>query len=267
MKRRDFLKAATAVSAMAGLGTSIRPALAADTAGTSAREIYELRFYRTKEGSDHALLNNYLAAAMIPALNRLGLSPVGVFTEPEAKDGLGVYVLIPYPSLEVFSTAAERFSADSGYLKEGSEYLSVAKANAAFVRMDSWLMRAFVGLPKISLPSYSKEKKARIFELRTYESFSEAKAQNKVDMFNAGEIDAMKEVGLAPIFYGQSLVGRDLPNLMYMTSAENRELHKEHWNAFNTHPAWKKLTGDKHYSDNVSKITSRFLVPLEGSQI
>jgi hypothetical protein len=126
---------------------------------------------------------------------------------------------------------------------------------------------AFAGMPKLELPAYCRDKKPRLFELRTYESYSEAKAQKKVDMFNAGEIDTMREVGLAPIFYGQTLVGRDLPHLMYITSGENPDIHQQHWDAFGKHPVWTKLKGDPQYADTVSKSTKRFLVPTAYSQV
>src|SRR5207247_2483543 len=100
-----------------------------------------------------------------------------------------------------------------------------------------------------------------------YESHSEAKALKKVEMFNAGEIGAMKEVGLAPVFYGQALIGPNLPHLTYMLSGETREAHKEHFKVFGTHPVWQKLKNDPQYADTVSKITSRFLVPSACSQI
>ena len=117
------------------------------------------------------------------------------------------------------------------------------------------------------MPAYCREKKPRLFEMRTYESYSEVKARKKVDMFNAGEIDTMREVGLGPIFYGQTLVGRDLPHLMYMTSGENQEIHQQHWDAFGKHPVWMKLKADPQYADTVSKITKRFLVPTAYSQV
>jgi hypothetical protein len=72
---------------------------------------------------------------------------------------------------------------------------------------------------------------------------------------------------LGPIFYGQTLIGRDLPHLIYMTSGENRELHKKHWDAFGAHPTWKKLLADKQYADNVSKGTARICEPAPYSQI
>jgi len=267
MKRRDFLKTSAAASAFVGLScATTKKQTCCDDACTS-QEYYELRAYRLKAGASHDLLDAYLEKAAIPALNRLGVKPVGVFTESEPKDGPAVFALIPYPSLEAFASVTAKLSADPEYQKAGAEYLQLPKTNPAFERIDSWFMLAFTGLPKLELPSFSRDKKPRIFELRTYESHSEAKALKKIEMFNAGEIGAMKEVGLSPVFYGQALIGPNLPHLTYMLSGETREAHKEHFKAFGAHPVWQKLKNDPQYADTVSKITSRFLVPSACSQI
>ena len=129
------------------------------------------------------------------------------------------------------------------------------------------MLLAFPGMPQLAVPSLAKDKAPRLFELRTYESYSEAKALKKVEMFNSGEIDVMHEVGLAPIFYGQGLIGRDLPHLTYMTSGENEEVHKKHWDGFGKHPVWTKLKDDPQYAETVSKITKRILLPTSYSQI
>ena len=217
MKRREFLKTSVAVSTLAGLSTAGLSAAAAASARGGKQEYYELRAYHLKSDAKHELLDAYLEKAAIPAWNRLGIKPVGVFvqqerpdTKPgatEVKDAAAVFVLLPYPSLESFATAGARLNADAEYLKAGAEYLQSAKANPAFERIDSWLMLAFAGMPKLELPAYCREKKARMFEIRTYESHSELKALKKVEMFNAGEIEPMREVGLGPIFYGQALIG------------------------------------------------------------
>ena len=128
-------------------------------------------------------------------------------------------------------------------------------------------MVAFAGMPKLELPPYSREKKGRMFEIRTYESHSEEKALKKVEMFNSGEIDVMREVGLGPVFYGQVLVGANLPHLTYMLSGEDTEAHKKHWGAFGKHPIWNKLKNDAQYADTVSKIANQFLVPTAYSQV
>jgi hypothetical protein len=122
-------------------------------------------------------------------------------------------------------------------------------------------------MPKVELPPYCKGKKPRMFEVRTYESHSEVKALKKVEMFNAGEIQLMRDVGLGPIFYGQALIGSNLPHLTYMLSAENQEAHSKHWDAFKSSPIWDKLKNDPQYADTVSKIANRFLVPAPYSQI
>jgi hypothetical protein len=266
MKRREFLKASAAATSLLGLGTSVSNA-APDSARHSEREYYELRAYRLPAGASHEHLDVYFEKAAVPALNRLGISPVGAFTEINPTDSNIFYVLLTYPTLDSFARVSDRLNADADYLRAAADYLNSPKSNPQFERIDSWLLMAFSGMPKIELPAYSREKKPRMFEMRTYESFSEIKALKKIEMFNSGEIETMRQVGLAPVFYGQALVGPNLPHLTYMTSAENEESHKKHWDSFGKHPVWLKLKNDPQYADTVSKITKRFLKPTAYSQI
>jgi hypothetical protein len=267
LNRRDFLKTSIAASALTALPGA--KASGAETASSATgRDFYELRAYRLKPGATHALLDGYLEKALIPALNSRGIEAVGVFTEPEAKDGPAVWVLIPHSSLESVGQVTGALNADAAVKTAGAAYLeSPTAANPAFDRIDSWLLLAFAGLPKLAVPALARAGKPRIFEMRTYESFSELKALKKVDMFNTGEIGLMQEMNLSPVFYGQALLGRDLPHLTYMLCSPDTETHKKNWAAFAVHPGWVKLKGDPRYADTVSKITSRFLVPAAYSQI
>jgi len=260
---------------MAGLSESALPAAAAEMPGGN-REVYELRKYRLKDAASHDLLDAYLEKAAIPAWNRLGCKPIGVFGQMERKgklaateavEPLSVFVLIPYSSLEAFGGAAARLEADAEYRAAGAPYLQAAKEMPAYDRFDSWLMLAFSGMPKIELSALSKEGKARIFEMRTYESHSESKALKKVEMFNSGEIQTMREVGLAPVFYGQGLVGGNLPHLTYLLCSESEEAHTKQFGDFGKHPVWNKLKNDPQYADTVSKIINRYLEPKAYSQI
>ncbi len=275
MKRREFLKTSLTVSTLAGLGTASLGVSAAEQSGT-AQEYYELRAYHLKSGASHEVLDTYLEKVAIPFLNRAGSTPIGVFAQQERngapgpteiRDSSTVLVLIPYASAEAFAKNSIAFNAEIEGQKGPGEYLQAGKDKPAFERIDSWLMLAFAGMPRVELPAYSKEKKPRMFELRTYESHSEAKGLKKVEMFNSGEIQTMREVGLGPIFYGQALVGANLPHLAYMLSAEDQEAHKKHWDSFGKHPVWNKLKNDPQYADTVSKINNRFLVPTGYSQI
>ena len=86
-------------------------------------------------------------------------------------------------------------------------------------------------------------------------------------MFDTGETQVMRDTGLAPVFFGETLIGPDVPNLTYMLSAANEEEHKAHWKAFMVHPEWQRMKKLPKYKDTVSKITNYFLVPADCSQI
>jgi len=128
---------------------------------------------------------------------------------------------------------------------------------------------AFEGMKKMAVPPSSAEKKPWIFELRTYLSPSESKGDNKVKMFNSGEITLMQEVGLSPVFFAQTLSGPHMPNLVYMVSGENPDEHKKHWQSFINSPVWKMLSSDPQYKDNMidKGVINVFLKRTPASQI
>src|SRR5205823_3238066 len=98
-------------------------------------------------------------------------------------------------------------------------------SDPSYVRVESSLMAAFEGIPKLEVP----EKKSRIFELRTYESHSKKANKKKIEMFNKGEIAIFRRAGLQPVFFGETLTGTKLPNLTYMLTFENIAAHDKNW--------------------------------------
>jgi hypothetical protein len=56
-----------------------------------------------------------------------------------------------------------------------------------------------------------------------------------------------------------------MPNLMYMTTFENKSDRDKHWDAFFASPEWKALIADQQYAHNVSKAEIIFLHPAEYS--
>ena len=56
-----------------------------------------------------------------------------------------------------------------------------------------------------------------------------------------------------------------MPNLMYMTSFENKTDRDAHWKTFSNDSAWKKLSAMPEYQNNVSHIDIRFLYPTDYS--
>ena len=256
LKFSIVLAAATAVIGNSSVATA---------ADADQPQYYELRVYSTQSAEQRQRVNDYWQNAAIPAYNRMGIQPVGVFTEQEDSATNKIYVLIPCDSLEIYGAIPAKLAADADYQKAAADYLAALKSNAAYERFESSLLVAFDGMKHITLAP--ADKKPNLFELRTYMSPSEGKGLNKVQMFNSGEIPLMQSVGLAPVFYGRTVVGAKMPCLTYMLSAENPEAHKRHWQGFSASPVWKKMSADPQYQDNVSGIISIMLKRMSASQI
>lgn len=262
--RRNFLKATAGLAAVASTGGALS---AVDHHGHKKQEYYEFRVYKTASADKKAVLNRYLEKALLPGLNRMGIDRIGVFTNRNEPADLNVYVLIPYKTLDLFAAVNPALQADKKYLSAAKEYYAAPKDDPVFTRIESKLHKAFAGMPVIEMPKQTAGNKPRLFELRVYEAHTEEKAALKVDMFNSGEMQVMRDVGLAPVFYGEVIIGDDVPNLMYMTSASNQEEHDKHWDGFRTHPDWLSQKEDPKYADTVSKNTKWFLIPTSYSQI
>jgi hypothetical protein len=274
--RRTFLTTAVAASATAALAART-DAAAQGTGSAQGREFYELRAYRLPSASRQAALHRFLEQAMLPALGTRGIRSVGVFTEVEVdktavtsspKPDAPVWVLIPHPSLESFVSVSADLNDDPAVQKAGGDYLHAKKGDPAFDRIDTWLLRAFTSMPRMELPDFSKNRTAtRVFEMRDYESHSELAALNKMAMFDEGETDIMRSLGMSPVFFGQALAGPNLPHLRYFTSGPDLATHLDRWKTFGPDPRWMKLRADPKWADNTSKNTARFLVPTSYSQI
>jgi hypothetical protein len=235
------------------------------TAADAGRQYYELRVYATKSVEQQKRINDYWQNAAVPAYNRLGIQPIGVFTEIDDSPTNSIYVLLPADSFEAFEKIPAQLAADAVYQKAAADFLNAPKTNAAYERFETSLLGAFDGMKRMSLPP--ADKKPNVFELRNYISSSENKGLNKIKMFESGEISVMKEVGLAPIFYSKMLVGSKMPSLVYMTCGENLDEHKKHWQGFSSAKVWKDLQADPQYKDNVSTIIKTMLKRTPASQI
>jgi hypothetical protein len=234
-------------------------------AGGDQPQYYELRVYATASGTQQQRINDYWQNAAVPACHRLGIHPIGVFTEIQDSATNKIYVFIPHDSPESFTTLPAKLAADADYQKLAAEFLNAPKTNAAYETFQTSLLVAFDGMKHLTVPP--PDKRPNVFELRTYVSSSEAKGLNKIRMFESGEIDVMKQVGLEPIFYGRTIAGPVMPSLVYMTCGETMEAHKKHWQGFGAAPVWKQLQADPQYKDNMTTAIKVLLKRTSASDI
>ena len=266
MDRRQFLASSFSASALAAGHGSLQ---AAPQAAGKAREYYELRRYQLQSGPQRPLADAYFRDALIPGLNRLGISPVGVFSIDIGEGSPSLYVLVPSASIETLVNAKFRLEQDAEYLKAGTPFLNTPAKQPAYARMESSLMLAFEGMPKLTLPPATTEHRARVFELRTYESPTDQDHQRKVEMFNSGEFDVFEKAGFWQVFYGDTVIGSRMPNLTYMIGFPDLAERAKMWKAFLSEPGWKKLSGSARYNfeEIVSNISNVILSPTSYSQI
>ena len=267
MKRRQFLKSSLAATGAIGLSPALRAADA--ESGKSAREFYELRLYQLRRGPRQKLFDDFYRTAAIPAMNRAGIGPVGVFNVAYGPDSPTMYVLIPHKSIESFGTALDRVRSDAAYLKAGADFINAAPTEPSYVRVNSSLLVAFDGFPNLEVPAGTKENKPRLFELRTYESHSKKANRKKIEMFNNGEIAVFRRTGLQPVFFGETLIGARMPNLIYLLVFENMAAREDNWGKFASDPEWKKLSSTPGHTDAeiVSCISNVILRPTAYSQL
>lgn len=261
MNRRSFIKSSLATASVAGLTQIPTPASAQGYGGK--QRYLELVRYEIKSAEQRAVVDRFLENAAIPALNRAGVKPVGVFQEMPDKNDLGLYVLLQYRDLVQYDGLKESLVADQAFLGAAEEYLGMEKSSPAYERKVSTLMRAFAAYPEVKTPRTG----GRIFQLRIYESHSEMKAWLKVEMFNEGEIDIFEKAGMNAVFFGSALIGPRLPNLTYMLAFKDEAEQKAAWKKFGESPEWKRISQMERYKDTVSNITNIMLRPAPYSQI
>ena len=109
----------------------------------------------------------------------------------------------------------------------------------------------------------------RVFEVRNYHSPTVKAGQKKIEMFNNGEIDIMRRVGMGPVVYGEHLTGPDMPNLTYILSSPSMRERGKAWGRFGKDPAWKEISSKPEYANSaiLSGIESFYIEPTEYSQI
>jgi hypothetical protein len=266
MERRAFLAASTAAALTS---SNALAGGAAAQGGTAARlQILELRRYRLRQGALAARFAAYAKEALVPALGRAGLGPIGAWNVAVGPDQPTVHLLLPHPDAQSVVTLAARLEEDAEYRKAAASSLALPPTEPPYVSCDVSLHAAVPTMPSVEKPASEAAGASRIFELRTYRSATEAASRRKIEMFEAGgELALFRRVGLQPVFFGRDLVAGGLPSLTYLVVFADGAAREKAWAAFGSHPDWVKMREDPRYAETVSSIDSALLRPTEYSSL
>lgn len=237
---------------------------------TPARMYYQLKVYRLKTAEQVSRTDSFLRDAYLPALHRYGIAAIGVyhFIGNDTAAEKTIHVLIPLRGATQLQEIEDRLAKDAAYQSAGTAYLNTAFDAPAYSRIESILLYAFPMMPRYKTPALKGDPSERIYELRSYESATEELNRQKVHMFNeGGEVTLFERLGFNAVFYAEVLAGSRMPNLMYMTSFDNRASRDAHWKTFGADPEWKKLSALPQYRNTVSRSEIILLHPAPFSEL
>lgn len=266
MERRAFLAGSITTGVLAGQAGAELLTDATVRGGASA--LIELRRYRLRNGPMAARFGAYAKDALVPALGRAGIAPVGAWNVALGSDSPTLHLLVPHRDAASLATLDTRVTQDPEYRRAAASLLALPPSDPPFVRCDSSLVATVPTLPGVQKPSGAAAAASRVFELRTYRSPSEAAGLRKIEMFEAGgELAIFARLGLATVFFGRDLVGAGLPSLTYMLVFADVAAREKAWAAFREDAEWVKLRDQPVYADIVSGIDMALLRPTEYSQL
>jgi hypothetical protein len=258
MERRKFVRSSLIAASALTAGSSFAAQKPEDR-----KALIELREYEIHFGTNENDLHNYFQNALIPAYNKYGVKAVGVFKETGKSEPAKVYLLIPYPTWDVYPTINAQVKSDADFKNASADYTKLPPEKNPYSRYTGKLMIAFDGMPQLVVP----QKQPRIFELRTYEGYNEDALARKIKMFNEEEFRIFYRTKLNPVFFGEVVAGKDLPCLTYMVTFRNMEERDKNWADFGADADWKRISALPAYANSVSRITKIFLDPTSYSQV
>ncbi len=231
------------------------------------RYYYQIKIYHFKTVAQEARLDHYLQSAYIPVMHKIGVKNIGVFKPIDADTAdRKIYVWTPFRSWDELENTDKKLMKDAQYITEGKDYLDALYNNVPYTRIETIVLKSFADAPVPVMPNLSANKTDRFYELRSYESPTEKYHNSKVKMFTVGgELQLFKKINSNAVFYAEVLAGSHMPNLMYLTTYNNKQDREDHWKLFNTAPEWVALKAQAEYQNNVSKNEQTFLHPTDYS--
>ncbi|MCW5980426.1 MAG: NIPSNAP family protein [Bryobacteraceae bacterium] len=257
MYRRNFLAAAAAGAAV--------PL----SAQAPKKSIVALSWIRFRNSPDQQMqrTREFVTQSFLPAYKRAGSGPIGVFSNAIGPDSPSMLVVSSYPDLASIDALEQKLMADREFRKAAEAYNSMP--GLGYQRAERSLLRGFDSMPNIEVPPTEGRTANRIFELRTYESNNAFTLRRKMKMFDDGEIGIFRRLNMLPVFFGETIVGTNMPNLTYMLAFDSLAAREKAWQAFGQDPEWQKMRVLPGLSDSevVSNISNWIVSPLPGSDI
>ena len=270
MDRRNFLSGSLVASALSLATTVDSPAQAGSTADTSAPEYMDLRRYHLANGPGVKLTTAFFAEALIPALNRLGIGPVGAFSVYFGPDSPSYYLLMPSSRLETLVTADLELAKDDVFMKSAAPFWDApASTPPTFASRVPYCGRSR-DIPRSLRPPPPQPRENASINFASISRRPTWITSARWRCFIKVSLAFSRRPALREFFTRMHWSGPNLPNLTYMLSFPDMASLEADWEKFSADPDWKQLSADPKFNldpPTVSNITSLVLHPLACSQV
>jgi hypothetical protein len=225
----------------------------------------EIVTLRAHFGEQSERLGAWIEKRAMPLFKRHLDGPIGIFNVEIGPHIPAMVIITTYPNLAVYESETDSLYSDPEWLVAVSE---AEATGAPFFRLDSTLLHALPFSPPLKA-AVAGDPAHKIFELRTYESSSFRQIDMMHQRFHPQEIDVFAKCGIKPIFYADTFVGSNQPNMVYMVPFESEAQREQAWAAFRVHPGWKAIADEwmKKSGELARNIYNTILVPTNYSMI
>lgn len=231
MERRSFLASA------AGAGLLSQAAQSQDS-GRKTR-LYRIDYYYYRQGGQAARLNQFFSS-QAPLLAK-HIRALGFFNAVFTPRLQTLMVVAGFESMQAMTAATAQIESDAGYQKAFEALESGSEP--PFDTNQRVLLAATDFSPEI-VPLAEKPKSPRYFELRVYHSPTLRQQRMLHTRFGGAEVKIFHRSGVHPIFYADTIVGPDMPNLTYFMPFATLADREKAWDAFGTDPEWTQVRAD-----------------------
>ncbi len=247
-------------------------ASAAAVAGASAaeqtqspRSLYEIRIFRLRNGAENQRQKTVaFLKAYAPLAKAAGAGPVAAFASSIGEDTPYLLAITAFKGYSEMEACQAKLRANPEYNKARAEWYSGGRP---YEREEVGLLAAFPGFPVMTPPPTEGRKGGRIFELRTYELETAAAVERKIKMFEVGETAIFVRAGMLPVFFGETIFGKNVPSVVYMLGFDNLAARESAGRVSGADPEWKKLGEQFPDVATVPKLSIAFLSPLPFSDV
>lgn len=236
MHRRTFL------GSLSALGL-------ANAAPDKRAQFYAIQHFKLKSGTQLPRLHDFFSQSMLPALNRIHSGPKIYLEALVAQHVPHVTAIYGFSSLE------EMWSVHMNETVRKSSEALESGPDPAFEAVDSALIEAADYSPEIKPEATAPP---RIFELRVYHSPTWRQLTALHERFRGPEIKIFHRSGIHPILYGSTIIGGNLPNLIYLIPFTDLAAREKAWAAFGADPEWQKVR--KESVEKAGEIVSEIQV-------